>query len=80
MTDRQTWRLGQHYLIHVYEGDRPVATFHDPIDARRAVEAVNADVCHACGLKILPDEPHYLDGQHRKHFPSGPPHLGELLS
>ena len=35
------WRVGQHYSIHVYEGDRPVATFHDPADAQRAVDAVN---------------------------------------
>jgi len=37
------WRVGQHYNIHVYEEDRPVATFFDPADARRAVDAVNAD-------------------------------------
>lgn len=36
------WRVGQHYGIHVYEGDRPVATFHDAADAERAVAAVNA--------------------------------------
>lgn len=35
------WRVGQHYGIHVYEGDRPVATFHDADDAARAVDAVN---------------------------------------
>lgn len=39
---RGPWRLGQHYAIHVYEGDRPVATFHQPADAVTAVEAVNA--------------------------------------
>lgn len=35
------WRVGNHYGIHVYEGDRPVATFHDPADAERAVQVVN---------------------------------------
>jgi hypothetical protein len=34
--------VGQHYGIHVYEGDRPVATFHNAEDARRAVEAMAA--------------------------------------
>jgi hypothetical protein len=36
------WRVGRHYGIHVYEGDEPVATFHDPARALRAVAAVNA--------------------------------------
>jgi hypothetical protein len=36
-----TWRVGEHYGIHVYEGDRPVATFHDPRDATLAIQAVN---------------------------------------
>lgn len=36
------WRIGNHYGIHVYEGDRPVATFHSADDAARAVAAVNA--------------------------------------
>lgn len=36
------WRVGQHYGIHVYEGDRPVATSHRSEDAERAVAAVNA--------------------------------------
>jgi len=35
------WRVGQHYGLHVYEGERPVATFHRPEDAARAVDAVN---------------------------------------
>jgi hypothetical protein len=35
------WRVGQHYGIHVYEDQRPVATFHTAADARRAVDAVN---------------------------------------
>lgn len=37
----ERWRVGSHYGIHVYQGDRPVATFHDPEDAARAVRAVN---------------------------------------
>ncbi len=36
------WRVGSHYGIHVYEGDRPVATFHRPEDAARAVAALSA--------------------------------------
>lgn len=32
-----TWRVGNHYQIHVYEGDRPVATFHTVQDAHQAV-------------------------------------------
>lgn len=39
MTDGP-WRVGNHYRIHVYEGDRPVATFHREEDAARAVEAI----------------------------------------
>jgi hypothetical protein len=31
------WRVGSHYGIHVYEGQRPVATFHTVLDARRCV-------------------------------------------
>ncbi len=38
----QPWRVGTSYSIHVYQGDRPVATFVNPADAQRAVEAVNA--------------------------------------
>ncbi len=46
-TQAGPWRVGRHYGIHVYEAsaagdDRPVATFHDPADAERAVRAVNA--------------------------------------
>lgn len=37
---REAWRVGNHYGIHVYEGDRPVATFHREADARRCVEAL----------------------------------------
>ena len=36
------WRVGRHYAIHVYEGDRPVATFHREEDARRCVDAIAA--------------------------------------
>ncbi len=31
------WRVGRHYGIHVYEDDRPVATFLTPEDAAMAV-------------------------------------------
>jgi hypothetical protein len=48
----EPWRVGTSWGIHVYQGEkgspgeRPVATFHDPADAQRAVDAVNggADV------------------------------------
>ena len=36
-----SWRVGRHYGIHVYEGNRPVATFHREEDAAAAVDAVN---------------------------------------
>lgn len=39
---RPIWRVGRHYGIHVYEGDRPVATFFREEDAREAVAEVNA--------------------------------------
>lgn len=39
---RPAWRVGEHYGIHVYEGDRPVATFHTAVDAHVAVQAYNA--------------------------------------
>jgi hypothetical protein len=35
------WRVGDHYGIHVYAGDVPVATFHTAADAAVAVAAVN---------------------------------------
>lgn len=35
------WRVGEHYAIHVYEGDRPVATFANALDAEMAVSAYN---------------------------------------
>lgn len=45
------WRIGNHYDVHVYEHDRPVATFHDAQDAARAVAAVNG----ATAAPALPD-------------------------
>ena len=39
---REVWRVGRHYGIHVYAGDRPVATFHNAEDADSAVRAHNA--------------------------------------
>lgn len=45
-TEHEDWRVGSHYNLHVYTGgddssyretDRPVATFHRPEDAARAV-------------------------------------------
>lgn len=41
--ERPPWRVGQHYSIHVYEDDRPVATFHTMEDAQLAVDAVNKE-------------------------------------
>ncbi|NAE18016.1 hypothetical protein [Enterococcus hirae] len=44
MTDQAAegpWRVGRRVPIHVYEGDRPVATFHNADDARAAMLAVN---------------------------------------
>lgn len=35
------WRVGEHYGIHVYDGDRPVATFHRAEDAAEVVAAHN---------------------------------------
>jgi len=46
----ERWRIGSKYGIHVYEGDRPVATFQTVGDAKRAVAAVNMpDSPPACG-------------------------------
>jgi hypothetical protein len=42
VTGHEPWRVGSHYAIHVYQGERPVATFHDPADAARAVAAANS--------------------------------------
>lgn len=36
------YRVGNHYGIHVYQGDRPVATFFDAAEAKRFVAAMNA--------------------------------------
>lgn len=38
------WRVGSHYGVHVYEGDRPVATFFQAEDAQAAVDAMNKPV------------------------------------
>lgn len=38
----EKWRLGTHYGIHVYAGDRPVATFHSRVDAGQAVADHNS--------------------------------------
>ena len=43
------WRVGQYYSIHVYEGERPVATFHRQEDALAAVEAMNRLAAAPCG-------------------------------
>jgi len=48
------WRIGKHYGIHVYEGDRPVATFHRAEDAMVAVIAHNLVVDRL--VPDLPDE------------------------
>lgn len=36
------WRQGRHVSIHVYEDDRPVATFVNAADAERVVACVNS--------------------------------------
>lgn len=41
--DAGGYRVGSHYGIHVYDGDRPVATFHDPDEAARFVAAINQE-------------------------------------
>lgn len=35
------WRVDNYYQIHVYDGNRSVASFHIAADAKRAVQAVN---------------------------------------
>jgi hypothetical protein len=40
--DVRPWRVGQHYGIHVYADDRPVATFFRADEAERAVNLHNA--------------------------------------
>lgn len=40
VTEASPWRQGRHYPIHVYEGDRPVATFLREEDAARCVAAL----------------------------------------
>ncbi len=40
---RERYRVGSRYGIHVYSGDRPVATFFDAREAEAFVAAANAD-------------------------------------
>ena len=40
--DVRPWRVGTHYGIHVYDGERPVATFFRAGEAERAVALYNA--------------------------------------
>jgi hypothetical protein len=40
--ERARYRVGSHYGIHVYEGNRPVATFHDAGEAASFVAVANA--------------------------------------
>lgn len=50
------WRVGRHYSIHVYEDERPVATFHTAVDAKRAVAAVNAAATHEGSMSDIDDD------------------------
>lgn len=36
------WRVGRHFPINVYEGDRPICQCQTALDAKRIVQAVNA--------------------------------------
>jgi len=38
----EKWRVGTHYGIHVYAGNRPVATFHNRVEALQAVADHNS--------------------------------------
>lgn len=58
------WRVGTHYGIHVYEGDRPVATFHREEDARRCV----ADREAVQRMRELLDRPDRLDSHIEHQF------------
>jgi hypothetical protein len=49
------YRVGEHYGIHVYEGDRPVATFFNPEEAALFVAAVNAAMSDD-ELRTKPDD------------------------
>ncbi|KAA2211669.1 hypothetical protein [Teichococcus oryzae] len=53
ISETSRWRVGRHYGIHVYEGQRPVATFHWEDDAARAVAAVNAAPSSAAEIERL---------------------------
>lgn len=68
------WRVGSHYGIHVYEGDRPVATFLDPADAERAVAAVNAQRTDA-GLRAAAERVVEVWGD-----PAGPEKVVDLVT
>jgi hypothetical protein len=46
----KAWRVGAHYKVHVYEDQRPVATFFTEADARYAVDAHNL-----CIRVVTPD-------------------------
>lgn len=51
------WRQGRHYPIHVYESDRPVATFLREEDARRACVAVDPQTTQdLLALQLTGDE------------------------
>jgi hypothetical protein len=39
----ELWRVGTHIPINVYEGGRPVCQCQTALDAKRIVQAVNAD-------------------------------------
>lgn len=39
-----TWRVGTHYGIHIYEDDRPVATFFREDEARHAADLHNVTI------------------------------------
>ena len=53
----EPWRVGEHYAIHVYEGDRPVATFHRAMDAEIAVTAYNEWLSAFTGTTLVPVGP-----------------------
>lgn len=57
MTANKPWRQGRHYPIHVYEGDRPVATFLREEDARLACAAVDPQTAlDLLALQLTGDE------------------------
>jgi hypothetical protein len=46
------WRVGRHYNIHVYEDDRPVATFFRSEDAAAAVAEHNACIFSSTSVPV----------------------------